>query len=159
MPMKGWNLLILALLAVSPAPGDCGSPPAPEGRSRIERELLAVEAAWDDAIVRKDRAALEGIIAEDFILVGTDGRVSNRSEMLDAVLSSDLHIEPFETRDVRVRIYGKVAVLTGWFVQHGTFQGRAYETSSRYTDVYVKRGGKWRGVLAHATRLPRPSGD
>lgn len=68
----------------------------------------------------------------------------------------DLVIDPFETRDVQVRLYGGTAILTGWFEQTGRFQGRAYRSRSRYTDVYVREGGRWAAVSAHASTLPRP---
>jgi len=59
---------------------------------------------------------------------------------------------------VLVRVYGNAAVMTGHFSQRGTYKGEPFETSSRYTDVYVKMNGQWRAVSAHATRMPKKAG-
>jgi len=141
----------LAIGVLAAAPGRAQV--APEA---VRTELLALEARWDSAVVRKDIAALERILAPSFVFIGADGSVSSRSEMLAALQAPDLVIDPFETRDVQVRLYGGTAILTGWFEQTGRFQGRAYRSRSRYTDVYVREGGRWVAVSAHASTLPRP---
>lgn len=116
MPMRGWSLLIGALLALSPARGDCGSPPAPAGRSRIERELLAVEAAWDDAVVRKDRAALERFpLALDRTFTGLQ-RFHDHAELLAKVQvmgeCSVRRIEEYrDRRDFNIAMPYRVALL------------------------------------------------
>jgi ketosteroid isomerase-like protein len=141
----------LAIGVLAAAPGRAQVAP-----DAVRAELLALEARWDSAVVRKDIAALEQIIAPSFVFIGADGSVSSRAEMLAALQAPDLVIDPFETRDVQVRLYGGTAILTGWFEQTGRFQGRAYRTRSRYTDVYVREAGRWVAVSAHASTLPRP---
>jgi len=143
------SALVIGVLAAAPGRAQV----APDA---VRAELLALEARWDSAVVRKDIAALEQILAPSFVFIGADGSVSSRSEMLAALQAPDLVIDPFETRDVQVRLYGGTAILTGWFEQTGRFQGRAYRTRSRYTDVYVREAGRWVAVSAHASTLPRP---
>jgi ketosteroid isomerase-like protein len=151
-----WSLvLLLAMLAA----GADRVPAAGNARSGVEQELLALETAWDNAVAAKDQAKLEEIVDDDFIVNSADGSVANKSQMIASIMAPELIIEPFQTEDVRVRVYGNTAVLSGWFAQRGTYKGDVFEGISRYTDVYVKRGGKWRAVLAHATRLPRKPGS
>lgn len=154
----GWSLALLLVALAMPAAQASGVPAAGNARSRVERELLALETAWDDAVAAKDRAKLEEILAEDFIMINANGSVSTRSEMLDWVMAPGVKVEPFQTEDVRVRIYGNTALLSGWFSLRGTSNGEPFEATSRYTDVYVRSGGKWRAVLGQATRLPRKPG-
>jgi len=122
----------------------------------VRAELLALEARWDSAVVRKDLATLERIIAPSFVYIGADGSVSSRAEMLAGLRAPELEIDPFETRDVQVRLYGETAILTGWFEQTGRVGGRPYRVRSRYTDVYVREAGRWVAVSAHASSMPRP---
>jgi ketosteroid isomerase-like protein len=150
-----WSLVLL--LAMLTARAD-GMPAAGNTGSGAEQELLALETAWDDAVAAKDQAKLEEIVDDDFIVNSANGSVANKSQMIASIMAPELTIEPFKTEDVRVRVYGNTAVLSGWFAQRGTYKGEAFEGASRYTDVYVKRGGKWRAVLAHATKLPRKPG-
>ena len=141
------SVLLIGALAVAPGRAQA----APDA---VRAELLALEARWDSAVVRKDVAALERIIDPSFVFIGADGSVSSRAEMLAALRSPDLDIDPFETRDVQVRLYGGAAILTGWYEQTGRFRGQAYRGRMRYTDVYVRDAGRWVAVSAHASRLP-----
>ena len=157
--MKRIGAWSLVLLLAMPAAGADRVPAAGSARSGVEQELLALETAWDDAVAAKDQAKLEEIVADDFIVNSANGSVANKRQMITSIMAPELIIEPFKTEDVRVRVYGNTAVLSGWFAQRGTFKGEPFEGVSRYTDVYVKRGGKWRAVLAHATKLPRKPGN
>lgn len=141
------SALVVGVLAAVPGRAQV----APDA---VRAELLALESRWDSAVVRKDIAVLEQILAPSFVFIDAAGTVSSRSEMLAGLQTPDLVIDPFETRDVQVRLYGSTAILTGWYEQTGRFQGRAYRTRSRYTDVYVREAGRWVAVTAHASTLP-----
>ena len=150
-----WSLvLLLAMLAA----GADRLPAAGNIRSGTEQELLALETAWDDAVAAKGQAKLEEIVADDFIVISANGSVASKSQMIASIMAPELTIEPFKTEDVLVRVYGNAAVMTGHFSQRGTYKGEPFETSSRYTDVYVKMNGQWRAVSAHATRMPKKAG-
>jgi ketosteroid isomerase-like protein len=157
--MKRIGVWSLVLLVATLAAGADRAPAAGNTRSGTEQELLALETAWDDAVAAKDREKLEEIVADDFITISADGSVASKNQMIASTLAPELTIEPFKTEDVRVRLYGNTAVLSGWFSLHGTYEGKSFENSSRYTDVYVKSGGKWRAVLAQATRLSKRPGS
>jgi ketosteroid isomerase-like protein len=60
-----------------------------------------------------------------------------------------------ESEDLRVRVYGDSAVVTGLTRTKGKFMGQEFSTQERATDVFVKRDGRWRCVLTHLTRLPK----
>jgi ketosteroid isomerase-like protein len=128
------------------------TPPVPEA---TRSALLALEKEWDDAIVRKDMAVLERILDPGFLFIDVDGTVTRRSALLAGIRSPKLVIEPFVTRDVEVRVYGSTAVLTGWFEQKGSYDGRRFTLRQRYTDVYVRVGSRWVVVSAHASTLSR----
>jgi ketosteroid isomerase-like protein len=122
--------------------------------AELHAELLALETSWDDALVQKDRAALDRIIADDFVLIAADGQLANKRRLLETIVSPDLQLDAFKTEDVLVRVYGEVAILTGYFRQTGSFKNSRFASTSRYTDVYVKRDGRWQAVSAQATALP-----
>lgn len=135
-----------ALAACTPATSRPGT------AESLRAELLAVETAWNEAIVRHDTTTVSRILAPDFTYVGPDGEVADRAELLRVIADTAGQMEPFTTRDVTVRAYGDAAVVTGWFRQAGTWRGGAYENMIAYTDVYVCRDGRWMAVSAHASR-------
>jgi len=125
-------------------------------KKTVEEQLRQLEREWDDASVRKDITALGRILSDDFILITASGTVKNKAQLIDSIKSTDLVVEPFETEDVMVRIYGDTAVLTGHFTQKGSYQGKSFSYQFRYTDVYVKMPQGWQGVSAQATLMKQP---
>jgi len=139
-------ILLSAMLlgAGEPAPG----PPS------AESEVVASERAWSQAYLRHDLPAISRLLADDF--VGIDGRgvVSDKAaELEEAKPPSPGSTEPVlvaeQLSDVRVRIYGDVAVLTA--VNTAQFS----DSTIRYrrTTVWVRRGDRWVCVSFHGSRI------
>ena len=55
---------------------------------------------------------------------------------------------------MQVRVYGNTAVLTGGIREKGMRNGKAYADTSRWTDVFVKRGGRWQAVVSQWVKVP-----
>ena len=146
---------LVALLILLPATAFAQEPAAPDS---VRHSLIQLEERWDDAIVRKDRALLERILAPGFVFIDADGSITRRNELLDGIMAAELEIDPFVTRDVEVRLYDRTAVLTGWFEQTGRYRGQAFRQRARYTDVYVLGPTGWMAVSAHASTLVNPGG-
>ena len=137
--------MTLPLSAQQPVPGDS-----------LRQMFLSIEQRWDDAIVKKDIATLESILAPDFLFIDADGSITRRADLLAGIRSPELEIDPFVTRDVEVRVYGDAAVLTGWFEQTGRWRGQPFRQRARYTDVYVRTPRGWLAVSAQASTLAQP---
>jgi uncharacterized protein (TIGR02246 family) len=117
-------------------------------------DILAVETRWNAAIVEKDAAALGEILGDDFVIITANGYTGGKAELIQAVTTWKGRVEPFVTRDVAIRVYGDTAVATGWFEQTTVEGDKRTDYRQRYTDVYVKRGGRWTAVSAQATNMP-----
>lgn len=122
--------------------------------SKTEKEILQTETEWDDAVAQKNLAVLNRVIDDQFVYIDANGRAKTKQQLIAALMSPDLKIEPFKTKNVKVRIYGKTAVVTGTFFQKGAFKGKSFENQFAYTDVYTRRNKKWVGVSAQSTLIP-----
>ncbi len=119
----------------------------------VERELLKLEREWLDAYLNRDVAAMERIEADDFAITHADGRVLTKADEIAGLKRQTGPKDPniaFLTEGTKVRVYGDTAVLTGVVV----FKFKDSVERSRYTDVYVKRDGRWQVVASHLSRLP-----
>lgn len=130
----------------------------------VEQDLLKLEREWLDAYTRRDVAAMERIEADDFMITFPDGAVKTKADEIASLKGAAPAGTPpiFMTADTRVRLYGDTAVLTGKVIQKGTYgegprKGQDYSFEHRYTDVYVKRNGRWQVVASHLTGIGRPS--
>lgn len=147
-------LLTLLVLRRETTPGRTALQHSPAASRDAARELVALEQRWNDAISQKDTAFVRQLLVPDFLFIGPDGSVNDKAAVLRAVASPAARVEPFQTQEVRVRLYGRqTAVLTGWFRQTGTWRGQPFTVSYRYTDVYVRRAGRWQAASAQATPL------
>ena len=117
-------------------------------------ELTAQADRWDKAIVRKDRAAIEANMAEDFRQIDGAGNVETKSSFVEGLLSPDLQIDPYMVEDFDVRVYRDVALLSGRTRMTGRYQNKPFVSHYRYIDVYVRRGGEWKIVSVQISRIP-----
>ncbi|MBA3963197.1 MAG: nuclear transport factor 2 family protein [Chthoniobacterales bacterium] len=58
----------------------------------------------------------------------------------------------FENREMRPRIYGDTAVVTGRTKVKATIEGKPYETDVAFTDTLVRIDGQWFGVAGHVSK-------
>ena len=71
-----------------------------------------------------DADALDGFLADDWIVVDPDGGVIDKARFLEVIKSGALSHESMESTDLRVRLYGDTAVVTGLTATKGKFMGR-----------------------------------
>ena len=116
---------------------------------RLEREIMG-------HIRAKDAEALGHILADDFVYRTPEAEVS-RADFLKNITSIPGRILSLEGTNQRVSVYGETAVLTG--VQHAvlrTDDGVEHPSTTAFTDIFVKRRGRWRLALAYGVELPAP---
>ena len=122
--------------------------------SKAEEEILKLERAYLDARVKQDKAALNLLIADDYVANGSNGSGStNKQEMIDraGTTPSGQKIVSLDFDEARVRIYGDTAVLTGRR-QIKTEQGQG---QLRFMHIFVKRQSRWQMVASQVTSIPQ----
>jgi hypothetical protein len=140
------------------APAVAARPPAPAGapaRGSIEqqkKELLALERAYSDALIRGDRAFLEAYYAPDW-RGGNWLGFWTKATMLKAVLEARYEVRSMTLQNVDVRIVGDVGIVQGVSNEVTRVDGR--DTSGRwtFTDVFERRSGRWLAIGSHTSEL------
>jgi ketosteroid isomerase-like protein len=147
--------LLAAALFFAPLSGCIGnaSTRSPAGDQIVE-QLSAQADAWDKAIVRKDRAAIEANMAEDFRQIDKRGNVLDKASFVADLTSRELEIDPYTVEDFDIRIYGDVALLCGRTRMTGRHQGKPFMSHYRYIDIYVRRGEEWKIVSVQISPIP-----
>ena len=99
-----------------------------------------------------DRAAIERIIAPEWTVTGPDGGISTRADVLRDVFETRTHrIRSLTVDDVRVRVFGDAAAVTGRTRGRGESGNTPYDVEIRFTDMFVRREGQWQAVASHAS--------
>jgi len=100
-----------------------------------------------------DAAALEELLAEDYTLTDSRGKITTRAEDLAEVRAGTARYTLFENRDMRVRLYGDAAVVTGRTHIETVVEGRTVQLVFQFTDTMIRRNGRWQVAASHATRI------
>jgi ketosteroid isomerase-like protein len=106
-------------------------------------QILALGRRWADAERRGDVAALDALLADDFVAVGPRGFVLHRQQWLDRYRPGNLTNEAFSWQDIAVRDYGEVAIAVGVQAQQASFQGHDASGRYRLTQIVVRQAQRW----------------
>ena len=124
-----------------------------------EPEVRKLERAWLDAYEQSDAKAMEAIVADDFTITFPDGSMQTKPQIMEMIKRPRNPANPplkFYTEDVQSRVYGDTVILLGRVVTEYVRDGKTVKEASRYTDTYVKRGGRWQVVASHLSNDARP---
>jgi ketosteroid isomerase-like protein len=115
---------------------------------------LVREAAegWTKAAVKQDAAGLKRYMAEDLQYAHAGGQTQNREQYIAAVTTGPPRYESFTFTDLKVTLYGKAAVLTG-FVDVKMVGQEPFRV--RTLQVYTENNGQWQMAAHQSTRLGR----
>ena len=144
--MKFPRAFLLVALLVTGAPA-LASPPA------AEQQLIDTEKAWNQAFIKRDASFLDKLYAEEYLFTDQDGKTYDRSVDIDGVKTGEFKMLSGKLDDLKVHVYGDFATVTGVNDFKGTFKGEDASCICRFTDVFVKRDGRWQVVASHVTRI------
>jgi len=143
-----FSALVIAVVCLGTASG-YGS-----AQSAAEQELIQLERDWCRAMVQRDAALLGRILADDYAGVGSRGGTENKAEAIAALTDPDNSITDCVDSNVRVRVYGDAAVVTGLATRSGTYQRAPFrDRQIYYTDTFVRRDGRWVAVASQGTLI------
>lgn len=118
---------------------------------KAERQLLKLNQRLGEAQLNRDVLSLERLIADDYLGFDPQGMQCSKSDFVGRFASGRLLITRFQFEEVRVRVFGAAAVMTGRIRTAGTFSGVPFDGWYRYTDVWAERNGKWSLVASQVT--------
>ena len=118
-----------------------------------EQALLQLERDWEQANAKNDTAALERILAPEFVSTDSDGRLSTRAESFARRKSGAVTFTTFTQDDYQVHVLGDAAIVTGRMTIRGSRDSKDWSGQERFTDVFVRRNGRWQAVASHASRV------
>jgi ketosteroid isomerase-like protein len=121
----------------------------------VQEELLKLENDFARAVTNNDADAVDGFLADDWIIVDPDGSIIDKPRFLGVIKSGVLSHEVMESADLRVRLYGNTAVVTGLTTTKGKFMGQDFASCERATDIFVKQNDRWQCVFTQLTRFTK----
>lgn len=118
-------------------------------RSALEEIQKQLIKAW----IGRDRSSLEILLAPEWMVTHTDGRMSSREDVLRDLDTGANRLLEGGVDDLRFRIYKDFAVVTGRTRARGEYKGQPYDVRLRFTDVFLRSNQQWQAIASHASRL------
>ena len=125
---------------------------APSAQSPREA-LIELERGWNDAFYRQDVDFIEGLLADEFIATYDDGSRGDKARELELVASFNQQVVSAVQEDFTVDFFENTALVRFTLRIVGIRQGQEAEIQLSYTDVWVRRDGRWQCVSTHSTRI------
>ncbi|HEX8267723.1 MAG TPA: nuclear transport factor 2 family protein [Pyrinomonadaceae bacterium] len=123
-----------------------------EAVETAEQKIIKMEREWSVLTVKKDIARLRRIVADDFSGVESSGRIIDKTQFINDIESGSDDVQSESTEDLKVRVFGDTAVVTGRLLIKGRNKEADYDLKLLFTDVWTKRGGEWQVVNYQATK-------
>jgi ketosteroid isomerase-like protein len=121
----------------------------PSGSSR--QHFQAILDDWAAAIIANDATRIDGFVDPDWVLVGPEGGPVEREAFLAAVRSGHLTHADMTFEVLTARTYGTTAVVLAHGVNHGHWRGDPFTADEWVTEMFVRRGDRWRCTFSALT--------
>ena len=137
--------LLIAVLCLAALPLVAAR--AQEGSDAAEIRSLELKIA--DWYKHRQIETFAALLDDDFVITFEDGSTYSKTGYLSYSASSSTSVESVEISEMKVHMHGDTAVVIGVYREKGTDNRQAYNYNDRFTDVWMKKAGKWRLVAAH----------
>jgi creatinine amidohydrolase len=130
--------------------------------SKAEKEVGAILEELRQMPLKAGEYAIqttEKYYTDDMVRIPGYGTLYTKADMIAGFKKAQTKADAFEFSDVKIRIHGNIAVVTG--IESGKGRsgpaGVPWSDSLRFTRVLMKRDGMWKVVVYQDTKIPAPA--
>jgi hypothetical protein len=121
--------------------------------ANVADTLKQLEQVYGDAIKDADADKINQILADDWVELGSSGRLFTKENFLVELKSGKDKLEAFELGPMDVKVLGNVAVVSGSATEKRTKNGQDISGKSVWMDIFLNDGNKWVLVRSHANMV------
>jgi ketosteroid isomerase-like protein len=112
-------------------------------------QVRALEFKLTEAYKQRQFDLLASLLDEDFVITFENGNVYGKTGYISFSATSTIKVAVAEMSEMKVRMHGNIAIVTGLYHERGKDKDGAYDYRDRFTDVWMNAGGKWRLIASH----------
>jgi ketosteroid isomerase-like protein len=118
------------------------------------QQLRRLEDGWTTALVKRDSAYFRRNLHPDYVYSDERG-VFGKEQVIAEQISGTDSVTSAENQDMRVHVHGSAAAVTGILIVRGRGKDGPFEHRYRYTDSFVREGGRWLMFASQDYEIPR----
>ena len=122
-------------------------------QTKVQKKLASLEQQRFEAMTTKNTSFLGEILSEDLTYIHSNGLFETKTDHIANIRSGLLVYKSMQPEDRQIKVYRKSAVITGLIKVTGVLKEKEFNIRLRYTDVYVKKKGKWQLVAWQSVKV------
>ena len=111
--------------------------------------LRTLETKWAESYQKRQVDVLSTLMSDDYVITMEDGSVFGKVGFISHTAQPSEKVDVVEMSDLKIRMHGDAAVVTGSYHEKGESAGKPYDYHDRMTDLWMKTDGKWKLVASH----------
>ena len=121
----------------------------------VEQTLMQLERDWSQASLKKDIDTLNKIMADDWVNIDFQGKAVTKAQTIANLKSGLPATQAAGLGEMKVRVFGDSAIVTGSDTGKSGSKGKEVIEKYLWTDVFVRRNGRWQAVASQSTKVAR----
>jgi len=118
----------------------------------LPADLAKAVKDYDEAQIHGNKTELQRLVADDYTLVNSSGRIQNKAALIADYTAPGYRIEPFVIQQPVEKVWSDGAVMGGVVDLRGMDGGKPFAVKLRFADIWAKRNGKWQVIYTHVSR-------
>ena len=111
--------------------------------------VRSLETKWVEAYRQRQIGTFASLLDQDLVITFEDGTTYGKIGYISYTSNPAVQVEVAEMSDLKIRMHGDTAILTGSYHERGPTKGQPYEYRDRFPDFWMKSRGQWRLVASH----------
>ena len=109
--------------------------------------------ALREALLKADKAQLEGLGADQLSYGHSDGRVQNKAEFIDGVMTRKATVKSINFPDLEIAVAGDAAIARHIYESESETDGKPNSVKIGTLAVWQKQGGNWKLLARQGYKL------
>lgn len=122
--------------------GSSSDSDVPTDKEAVTKQLYDFEYAWCAADLKGDKAAMDRLLAPEFVSTNADGTTQNKKQYLDS-MKPDQYSRTCNYSDFSLGQSANYAVIIGYNTVKGRDANGPFTEKYKFTDTFVWRDGHW----------------
>jgi len=128
---------------------------AADKKAKDEQAIQKLEQEWADALVKGDQTTIDRIVSPDWLFTDPEGNLITKATSDADLKSGKVKFESVQADELKVRVFGDSAIAFGLVTEKGNYDGKDTSGQYRFTDVFIKKDGRWQAVCTQLTRVAK----
>lgn len=147
------RIVSLVLPLVFALPSAAQRPRTDDQATPTARALLALEDGWARGVVRRDTAMFRRLLDPRFVYT-EDASVMDKEQVIASIRDGD-RVDRATNSGMIIHEHGNTAIVTGILRLEGRGKDGLFDRHYRFTDTWLRRGGRWRIIAAQDYLIPK----